>query len=229
MHAEVRALLPDARAETLLITEIYASLQGESTFSGLPFVLVRTARCNLRCTWCDSEFTFRGGDRRTVADVLTEVRACGIPNVLVTGGEPLLQSGILGFMATLCDEGFTVLLETGGSLDIAAVDGRVHRIVDVKCPGSGVVEANRWENLALLTARDEVKFVIADRADYSWARDVIRREALADRCGAVLLSPVFGDAALPRAIADWMIEDRLPARLQLQIHKLLWDPAERGR
>lgn len=226
---DVAATLPDPRETALLVTEIYASLQGETTFAGVPFVLVRLARCHLRCTWCDSEFTFKGGERRSVDDVVAAALAFKVPHVLVTGGEPLLQPAALPLMSRLCDAGATVLLETSGSLDIAPVDPRVHRIVDVKCPGSGEVAANRWENLALVGPRDEVKFVIADRADYEFARDVMQRHGLAARCNAVLLSPVGGAPDLARRLAAWLLEDRLPARLQLQLHKILWDPAERGR
>jgi 7-carboxy-7-deazaguanine synthase len=211
------------------VTEVYASLQGETTYAGVPFVLVRTARCNLRCVWCDSEHTFQGGERRELDGLLAEVASHGLPHVLVTGGEPLLQTAVPGFLERLCDAGHTVLLETGGSLDVRPVDPRVHRIVDLKCPGSGEVHRNLWSNLEHLTARDEVKFVLAGREDYEWARDVLVRERLHERCGAVLLSPVWGDPALPRRIAEWMLADRLPARLQLQLHKLLWDPGERGR
>jgi 7-carboxy-7-deazaguanine synthase len=232
-HAEtsddVHALLPERRGDTLLVTEIYASIQGESTFAGTPFVLVRLARCNLRCTWCDSAFTFKGGTRWTAPSVLAEVRGHLLPHVLVTGGEPLLQPPIHDVMRRLCDEEYTVLLETSGSVDISTVDPRVRRIVDFKCPGSGEVEANLWSNLPRLSVLDEVKFVLADRADYEWARDVIRRERLASQCGAVLLSPVWGDPELPRAIATWMLQDKLPARLQLQLHKLIWNPQERRR
>ena len=228
-RAEIDATLPDLRSGRLLVTEVYASLQGETSFSGLPFVLIRLARCNLRCTWCDSAFTFRGGTPRAVDDVLAEALATGLDHVLVTGGEPLLQPGAFQLMSALCDAGRTVLVETGGSLDVSAVDPRVHRIVDVKCPGSGESGANRWENLDVLTPRDEVKFVLADRADYDFAKDVLTRFPLAARGVGLLLSPVWGDPTLPRRIAEWMIADRLPARLQLQLHKVLWDPAERGR
>jgi 7-carboxy-7-deazaguanine synthase len=226
---EVKALLPEQHGGSVLVSEIYKCIQGESTFAGVPFVLVRLARCNLRCTWCDSAFSFKGGERWSIATVLSEVRSHLLPHVLVTGGEPLLQSSVHELMKRLCDEEYTVLLETGGSLDITTVDPRVRRIVDVKCPGSGEVEANHWPNLARLSMLDEVKFVIADRADYEWTRDVMRRERLASHCGAVLLSPVFGDPELPKKLAAWILEDRLPARLHLQIHKLVWNPKERGR
>jgi len=225
----VKALLPEKRGGTLLVTEIYPCIQGESTFAGTPFVLVRLARCNLRCTWCDSEFSFKGGERWSVPSVIAEVRGHVLPHVLITGGEPLLQPPVLDLMKQLCDEEYTVLLETGGSLDASAVDPRVRKILDVKCPGSGECESNHWPNVAKLSMLDEVKFVVADRVDYEWARTVIRREGLATRCGAILVSPVWGDRELPRKISAWMLEDKLPARLQLQLHKLIWDPKERRR
>ena len=231
--ADVAATLPERREDSLLLTEVYASLQGETTFAGVPFVLVRTARCNLRCVWCDSEFTFRGGERRALPELLREVEGHGLGHVLVTGGEPLLQPAVLPFMRQLCDRGLTVLLETGGSLDVSGVDPRVHRVVDLKCPGSGEAARNLWGNLAHLGRRDEVKLVVADRRDYEWAREVLLRERLHERVGAVLLSPVWGaqheGRPLATALAEWLLGDRLPARLQLQLHKLLWDPAERGR
>ena len=228
-HDDVAELLPERRADTLLVTEIYASIQGESTFAGVPFVLVRLARCNLRCVWCDSEFTFKGGTRWTIPSIVAEVRGHLLPHVLVTGGEPLLQPPVHDLMRRLCDEEYTVLLETGGSLDVSQVDPRVRRIVDVKCPGSGEAEANLWSNLAKLSMLDEVKFVVADRADYEWAREVIRRERLPSHVGAVLVSPVHGDPELPRRIAEWLVADKLPARLQLQLHKVVWNPGERRR
>jgi 7-carboxy-7-deazaguanine synthase len=225
----VAELLPPEKPDSLLVTEIYASIQGESTFAGTPFVLVRLARCNLRCVWCDSAFTFKGGVRTRLAAVMAEVRSHLLPHVLVTGGEPLLQESVYPLMKQLCDEEYTVLLETGGSLDISRVDPRVRRIVDFKCPGSGESERNLWTNVRHLSMLDEVKFVIADREDYEWTRTVVRREELTQRCGAILLSPVFGVPDLPRRIATWMLEDKLPARLQLQLHKVLWGPAERRR
>jgi len=229
MTGDATELLPEPSTDTLLLTEVYASVQGESTFTGVPLVLVRTARCNLRCVWCDSEFTFRAGERRPIDAVIDEVLAHGLPHVLVTGGEPLLQPSVLPFMSRLCDAGLTVLLETGGSLDIAPVDERVHRIVDVKCPGSGESERNLWSNLEQLGPRDEVKFVVADRTDYEWARDVVRIRRPEERGATLLFSPVWGDPKLPAQIAEWLVADRLPARLQLQMHKLLWPPDERRR
>jgi 7-carboxy-7-deazaguanine synthase len=205
--------------DSILLAETYLSIQGESTRAGEPCWFVRTARCNLRCRWCDSEFTFSGGTRRPVEEVVAEAFASGAPLVELTGGEPLLQRSSLEVMRRLCDAGRTVLLETGGSLPVDRVDPRVVRIVDVKCPGSGEAGRNRWANLEVLTARDEVKFVLADRADYEWARAV--RDRLAGRPPALLLSPVHG-ALDPADLAAWMLEDRLPARLNLQLHKVVW-------
>lgn len=214
---------PDA---TLVVHEIYVSLQGESTWAGLRCAFVRLAACHLRCTWCDTPHAFDQGTRRAVDDVVAEAHAFDTPLVEVTGGEPLLQPGVYPLMTRLCDLGHTVLIETSGSLDIARVDPRVIRIVDLKCPGSGEVEHNLWENLALLTPRDEVKFVLADRADYEWARATMREHGLAERC-TVLLSVAHGLLA-PADVARWMIEDRLDARFQLQQHKVIWGADAQG-
>lgn len=226
---DVERLLPRPHDGSLLVTEIYASIQGETTFAGLPFVLVRLARCQLRCVWCDSAFTFRGGERWSVKSVLAEVRSHLLPHVLVTGGEPLLQPAVHTLLRQLCDEEYTVLLETSGALDVGAVDPRVRRIVDFKCPGSGESARNHWPNVRSLTVTDEVKFVVADRADYEWSREAIRRERLSERVGAILLSPVHGVPGLPADVAAWILADRLPARLQLQLHKHVWPPDERRR
>ncbi len=212
--------------DTLVVNEIYASLQGESTYAGRPCAFVRLSACHLRCVWCDTPHAFDEGVRRSVDDVVAAIERLALPLVEVTGGEPLLQPGVYPLMRRLCDGGHTVLLETSGSLDIGRVDSRVVRIVDFKCPGSGEVARNRWENVVLLTSRDEVKFVLADRTDYEWARDVITRHDLPARC-TVLLSTAFGLLA-PADVAAWMLEDRIAARLQLQMHKLIWHPDARG-
>lgn len=212
--------------ETLVVHEVYASIQGESTHAGRPCTFVRLAACHLRCTWCDTPHAFDEGTRRSVDDVVAEAHGRGIDRVEVTGGEPLLQPGVYPLMARLADLGHTVLLETSGSLDIGRVDPRVVRIVDFKCPGSGEVGNNRWENVALLTPKDEVKFVLADRADYEWAREVVRAHRLDRRC-EVLLSTAHGLLA-PADVVRWMLEDGLPARFQLQLHKVIWDPGARG-
>ena len=219
----VPAGAPDS---TLVVHEIYASLQGESTYAGVPCTFVRLSACHLRCVWCDTPHAFDEGTRRTVDDVVAEAHDRGTPLVEVTGGEPLLQPGVYPLMARLADLGHTVLLETSGSLDVSRVDPRVVKIVDVKCPGSGEAERNRWDNLGQLLPHDELKFVLADRADYEWAREVIRARRLADR-NTVLLSVAHGLLA-PADVAAWMLADRLPARFQLQMHKVIWDPSARG-
>ena len=210
----------------LTVTEIFHSIQGESTFAGMPCVFVRLTACDLRCAWCDTPYAFTEGRKMTVDEVLAAVDATPCPLVEITGGEPLLQPGVHPLMARLADLGHTVLLETSGSLDVARVDPRVIRIVDLKCPDSGEAEQNRWENLDALGARDEIKFVLASRGDYEWARTVIVEKGLAPRW-TVLLSVAHGLLA-PAEVAHWMIEDRLPARFQLQTHKVIWDPSARG-
>ncbi|HRM69955.1 7-carboxy-7-deazaguanine synthase QueE [Thauera phenylacetica] len=215
-----------ATAVRLRITEIFASLQGESTRVGLPTVFVRLTGCPLRCSWCDTAYAFSGGETRTLDDLLAEVAGHGLRHVCVTGGEPLAQKGCLALLAALCDAGHDVSLETSGALDIAGVDPRVSRIMDLKAPGSGELARNRLENLALLNARDELKFVLADAADYAWAKQQIAEYRLAECC-TVLLSPVAG-ALDPAELAGWIVRDRLPVRFQLQLHKILWNDA-RGR
>jgi 7-carboxy-7-deazaguanine synthase len=215
-----------AGAPRLRIHEIFLSIQGESTFAGRPCAFVRLTGCQMRCVWCDTEYAFYEGSWMTLDEILARVAGLGTPLVEVTGGEPLLQPAVLPLMSRLADAGHEVLLETGGGLDIAAVDPRVRRIVDVKCPGSGEEAHNRWENLALLRASDEVKFVLAGEDDYRWAVDIVARHALAGRC-PVNFSPVFGRLD-PTELAGWILRDRLPVRLNLQLHKILWDPAARG-
>ncbi|ENO95162.1 radical SAM protein [Thauera phenylacetica B4P] len=215
-----------ATAVRLRITEIFASLQGESTRVGLPTVFVRLTGCPLRCSWCDTAYAFSGGETRTLDNLLAEVAGHGLRHVCVTGGEPLAQKGCLALLAALCDAGHDVSLETSGALDIAGVDPRVSRIMDLKAPGSGELARNRLENLALLNARDELKFVLADAADYAWAKQQIAEYRLAECC-TVLLSPVAG-ALDPAELAGWIVRDRLPVRFQLQLHKILWNDA-RGR
>jgi len=214
------------RAERLRITEIYPSIQGESTHAGKPCVFVRLTGCNLRCTWCDSAFTFTGGEWRELDRVVAEAHALGIHTVEITGGEPLLQPAAIPLMAELLTLGHEVLLETSGSLSIAAVPEAVHVILDLKPPDSGEVERNLWENLDLLKPHHEVKFVIASRRDYEWSREVVRTHALADRC-TVLFSPAWGKVQLAD-VASWILEDRLPVRFQVQLHKVVWDPEARG-
>jgi 7-carboxy-7-deazaguanine synthase len=210
----------------LRISEVFASIQGESTRTGLPTVFVRLTGCPLRCVWCDTEYAFQGGQLREVSDVLAEVACHGLRHVCVTGGEPLAQKACLLLLTALCDAGHSVSLETSGALDVSEVDPRVSRIMDLKAPGSGESERNLLENLASLRPDDEIKIVLADEGDYLWARTQIDTLALATRC-AVLLSPVQGRLD-PAQLAEWIVRDRLPVRLQLQLHKILWNDA-RGR
>jgi len=214
-------------ADSLVIHEIYRSIQGETSFAGRPCTLVRLTGCNLRCRWCDTPQAFHGGQRLLRSEVLARALAFQTPLVLVTGGEPLLQPGALPLLRELCDAGRTVLLETSGERDIAQVDPRVHRIVDLKAPGSGESARNRMENLAHLTVRDQLKLVLADRADYEWARDLILRERLPARVCEVLLSPVHGELD-PQALVSWVLEDGLDVRVQLQLHKLIWGRDAQG-
>jgi 7-carboxy-7-deazaguanine synthase len=224
------------------ITEIYKSLQGESTHAGLPCVFVRLTGCNLRCSWCDSEYTFTGGQRRTLEEVAAEVNRLS-PNgglVEITGGEPMLQEReVVPLMQHLLDAGYTVLLETSGERPLKQVPRQVIKIVDVKCPNSGEPDTFHMENLETLSSQDEVKFVLSDRADYEFARDFVRQHSLDQRVKAVLFSPAFSkdargarDASYclvdPRELADWILTDSVPARLGLQIHKFIWDPAMKG-
>jgi 7-carboxy-7-deazaguanine synthase len=211
----------------LTINEIFHSIQGESTHAGRPCVFVRLTACDLRCRWCDTPYAFHEGRKMTVDEVVADVEARGCPVVEVTGGEPLLQPDVYPLMQRLLDSGKTVLIETGGHRSIALVPPGVIRIVDVKCPGSGESENNDWSNLALLTSTDEVKFVIADRADYEFARDVVRREKLDEKVAAVLFSPVHGELD-PKPLAEWVLADRLMVRVQLQVHKYIWSPETRG-
>ena len=216
-----------AKEDTLVVHEIYRSIQGESSFAGLPCTFVRLTGCNLRCSWCDTPHAFYEGERMRREDVLARALSFGTELVELTGGEPLLQPGAFPLMSELCDAGRTVLVETSGERDITAVDPRVHRIVDLKAPGSGEHERNRWSNVVALGPRDEVKIVLRDRADYEWARDVIREHRLNERAGGVLVSCVHGELE-PRSVVEWMLEDALPARFQLQMHKHIWPSDARG-
>lgn len=215
-----------APAVKLRITEVFASIQGESTWVGLPTVFVRLTGCPLRCSWCDTAYAFTGGESRSLDEVLADVARHGLEHVCVTGGEPLSQKGCLPLLSALCDAGYAVSLETSGALDIGAVDPRVSRIMDLKAPGSGEVERNLYDNIAHLKADDELKIVIANTDDYAWAKQQIATHRLAERC-TVLLSPVAGEID-PAQLAEWIVRDRLPVRFQLQLHKILWNDA-RGR
>ena len=215
------ATAPGASTDRLRITEIFHSLQGEADAVGWRSVFVRLTGCPLRCVWCDTAYAFHGGDWRTVDAVLAEVASHGARHVCVTGGEPLAQKRCLTLLKGLCDAGYEVSLETSGALDVAAVDPRVRKVMDLKAPGSGESTRNLWSNLAYLLPHDQLKIVIASRADYDWACTMLVEHALADRC-MVLFSPVHG-AIAPRELADWIIADRLPVRFQIQLHKLLWN------
>jgi len=217
-------------ADTLTINEIFYSIQGESTFAGQPCVFVRLTGCDLRCTYCDTEYAFYEGKRRSLDDIMAEVAKHPCKLVEVTGGEPLLQKRVHTLMSRLCDAGYNVLIETSGAHDIAPVDARVHRIMDLKCPSSGEVARNRVENLPLLGVRDEVKFVIGSEEDYAWAKEQVLAGApgWADRVNAILFSPVFGKMT-PLDLATRILADALPrVRMQLQMHKQIWEPNQRG-
>lgn len=215
------------KQDTLVVHEIYASIQGESTFAGLRCAFVRLTGCDLRCVWCDTPQALRGGRRMTREEVLARALELGTPLVELTGGEPLLQPGALPLLAELCDAGRTVLLETSGSVDVSRVDHRVHRIMDLKAPGSGEHLRNRWDNLQHLDARDEIKFVLAGRADYEWMRSTIRERRLEAIGAALLVSPVWGSLSL-RELSGWVLEDALPVRMQVQLHKLIWGAEAQG-
>jgi 7-carboxy-7-deazaguanine synthase len=209
------------------INEIFYSVQGESSYAGQPCVFVRLTACDLRCSWCDTPYAFHEGSKRPIAEIVAEVERYGCPFVEVTGGEPLLQEEVYPLMSELLSRGKTVLLETGGHRSTARVPDPVVTILDVKCPGSGEADRMDWENLHRLRPRDEVKFVIRDRADYDYARDVIDRFELAGRAAAIHLSPVHGVLS-PKTLSEWVLADRLPVRVQLQVHKYIWPPDTRG-
>lgn len=215
-----------AGAERLRITEIFCSLQGEARAAGWPTVFVRLTGCPLRCGYCDTAYAFHGGEWRDIDAIVDEVQSHGVRHVCVTGGEPLAQKRCIALLQKLCDAGFDVSLETSGAIDIGEVDARVSRVVDIKTPGSGEVARNLWDNLPLLNARDQVKFVICSRADYDWAKDVLAEHRLDERC-EVLFSPSYMQVKL-RELADWIVADRLPVRFQMQLHKQLWGE-EQGR
>lgn len=219
MAAQAAAARPPV-AERVRITEIFRSLQGESTLAGLATVFVRLTGCPLRCVYCDSAYAFHGGTTYSLDEVMANVDGHGLRHVCVTGGEPLAQRGCLGLLQRLCEQGYRVSLETSGALDIGPVDPRVVRVLDLKTPGSGECERNLWANIDELTGHDQVKFVICDRRDYDWARDIVRRYSLASVC-EVLFSPVW-ETMPPRELADWIVADGIPVRFQLQLHKILW-------
>ena len=213
-------------ADKLIINEVFFSLQGESTHAGRRCVFVRLSGCNLRCTWCDTAYAFQEGRERTFDSLLEEIESYRCDLIEITGGEPLLQKNVQRFMEKLSDAGYEVLLETGGQINIGMVDNRVQRIMDVKCPSSGESERNHWDNMSLLTDRDQVKFVIGNREDYDWAKQVISRYKLEEKC-PLLMSPVFAMMS-GRKLAEWILEDNLKVRFQLQLHKYIWSPDAKG-
>lgn len=214
--------MPHANSDAQLrISEIFFSLQGETSRIGLPTVFIRLTGCPLRCTYCDTSYAFTGGQNMGVAEILRQVAEYSPHYVTVTGGEPLAQKNCLPLLRALCDTGYEVSLETGGALDIGEVDARVMRVVDIKTPASGEAEKNRWENLPLLTPHDEIKFVLCDENDYQWAKQTLLQHRLADKC-AVLFSPAHGTLNAAQ-LAEWILRDRLPVRMLLQLHKLLWN------
>ena len=222
----------DPTGPFLRITEIFHSIQGESTWAGMPCTFVRLTGCPLRCIWCDTAYAFHGGERMTLAEIVERVKALGTSLVEVTGGEPLAHTNAFPVVTMLLDAGFTVLVETSGAFDVAPLDPRAHKIMDLKCPGSGESHRNLWSNLDHLGPTDELKFVVKDRGDYEWMRGVISERKLGERVAegslrALLVSPVWDEVDLEE-LARWILEDKLPVRFQMQIHKLIWGPTRPG-
>jgi 7-carboxy-7-deazaguanine synthase len=216
----------DTSQDTLVVNEIFFSIQGESSQIGKSCVFVRLTACDLRCTWCDTVYAFEEGRSMCVDEIVQQVKSYNCNLVEITGGEPLFQDNVHSLMKHLCDDGYDVMIETGGHRDISIIDPRVKRIMDLKCPGSKMEKRNRWENIHYLTIHDEIKFVITDQADYEWAKHVLELYHLDKRC-AVLMSPVFGKLE-NRTLAEWILRDHLQVQFQLQIHKYIWDPTTRG-
>lgn len=212
---------------TFQLVEIFASVQGETSFAGLPTTFVRLAACNLRCTWCDTPYSFGRGETWEMGNIIHKIEELGCPHVCITGGEPLLQSNVYLLMSKLCDLGYKLSLETGGSLPTSQVDPRVTVILDIKCPGSGMSHKNFWANLPHLRSFDEVKFVLLDKPDYDYAKSICTKYQLNDKVRTILFSPVHGKLN-PQDLIQWILDDRLPVRLNLQLHKFIWDPMTRG-
>jgi 7-carboxy-7-deazaguanine synthase len=215
------------KEDSLVVHEIYASIQGESTFVGIPCTFVRLTGCNLRCAWCDTTQAFKGGQRLSREVVRARALEFGTPLIELTGGEPLLQPGAIPLLREFCETGRTVLLETSGEADVSRVDPRVHKIMDLKAPGSRESHRNRWSNLQHLTRRDEIKFVLADRIDYEWMRGVISERKLPEIGCTLLASPVWGQLD-PKDLVDWVLADKLPVRVQVQLHKVIWGASAQG-
>lgn len=214
-------------SEKIRLTEIYQSIQGESSFVGKRCIFVRLTGCNLRCSYCDTEYSFYGGKNHSIGDILNIINDFNCNLVEITGGEPLLQNGVFSLMTSLCDKGNTVLIETSGNRDISMIDPRVHIIMDLKTPSSGESHNNRYENIKHLKTKDEVKFVIGSEEDYVWSRDKLISEKLNEFCGNVIFSPVFAQLEYSE-IVDWIVRDGLDVTFQLQLHKFIWDPTEKG-
>ena len=214
-------------SEKIRLTEIYQSIQGESSFVGKRFIFVRLTGCNLRCSYCDTEYSFYGGKNHSIGDILNIINDFNCNLVEITGGEPLLQKGVISLMTNLCDKGKTVLIETSGNRDISMIDPRVHVIMDLKTPSSGESHNNRYENIKHLKTKDEVKFVIGSEEDYVWSRDKLISEKLNELCGNVIFSPVFAQLEYSK-IVDWIVRDGLDVTFQLQLHKFIWNPTEKG-
>lgn len=217
---------PFSTRQNLNIIEIFSSVQGETSWTGLPTLFIRLAACNLRCSWCDTTYSFGRGEPMSFEEIYSQVQTAGLPYICITGGEPLLQKNIHPLMASLCDAGYALSIETGGSLSIEEIDPRVHVILDIKCPGSGMQEKNHWPNIVQLKTGDEVKFVLSDRGDYEFARTIFR-ERLTNCPAETLFSPVH-DVLDPKILVGWILEDRLKVRLNLQIHKFIWSPTTIG-
>ncbi len=218
----------DERLElNLKINEIFYSIQGESTYAGLPCLFIRLMGCDLRCSYCDTEYAFFEGKSKSLSEILSVAKQQGSPLIEVTGGEPLLQRNVHPLMSLLCDEGYEVLIETSGAHDISKIDPRVKVIMDLKCPSSGESERNRMENIPYLQKKDQLKFVMGSREDYEWLKGMIETHQLNERVGAILVSPVFGKIDL-QSMAKWILEDHLPVRFQVQLHKIIWEPMTRG-
>lgn len=213
--------------QTLRLTEVYKSVQGESTWAGHPCVFVRLARCHIRCVWCDTGYAFYGGEKVAIREILDRCDALGCRLVEITGGEPLVQAACTDLAECLLERGFTVLVETSGTLPIRVLPARAVKIMDFKCPGSGECGKNDWSNVDALSSRDEVKFVIAGRVDYEWAREITLQHGLAEKCAAVIFSPAFGFVE-PKTLVEWILEDGLDVRFQIQMHKYVWPPDARG-
>ncbi|MEJ2544556.1 MAG: radical SAM protein [Calditrichaceae bacterium] len=222
MSNTVSSRPPIEKTDSLRINEIFYSIQGESTYAGIPCVFVRLTYCNLRCSFCDTEYAFFEGDYKSFKKILSEIKKYSCSLVEITGGEPLVQKNIIPFMTILCDAGYEVLIETGGHMDISGIDERVKRIMDIKCPGSGESEKNYWENLNYIKESDQIKFVISNRKDYDWAKNIIEKYNINKKC-PILMSPNFKEID-NITLAEWILADRLDVRFQLQIHKYIWAP-----